>query len=105
MSHEPAEKSMETTTQKPTENGQPGSLRSGDLLGWIDCNDRLPDEGANVECMWDMDDSVTVEEMAFRHTGRPTDYGYTPGCICLPEGVYRWRPLPNDQGVPPRSEA
>ena len=32
MSHEPAENSMETITQKPTENGQPGSLRSGRLL-------------------------------------------------------------------------
>ena len=36
MSHEPAENFMETTPQKPTENGQPGSLRSGDLFGvWV----------------------------------------------------------------------
>lgn len=35
MSHEPAENSMETTPQKPTENGQPGSLRSGDLFGGL----------------------------------------------------------------------
>jgi hypothetical protein len=32
MSHEPAKYSMETTPLKSTENGQPGSLRSGDLL-------------------------------------------------------------------------
>lgn len=35
MSHESAEHSMETITQKPTENGQPGLLRSGDLFGEI----------------------------------------------------------------------
>ena len=34
MSHEPAKHSMETTHQTPTENGQPGSLRSGDLFGF-----------------------------------------------------------------------
>ena len=33
MSHEHAENSMETTTQKLPENGQPGSLRSGRWLG------------------------------------------------------------------------
>ena len=33
MSHEPAEHSMDTTPQKPSEDGQPGSLRSGDLFG------------------------------------------------------------------------
>lgn len=36
MSHEPVEYSMETTPQKPSENGQPGSLRSGDLLGGLE---------------------------------------------------------------------
>lgn len=36
MSHEPAENFMDPTPQKPSENGQPGSLRSGDLFGGIE---------------------------------------------------------------------
>jgi hypothetical protein len=32
MSHEPAENSMETIHQKLPENGQPGSLRSGEMV-------------------------------------------------------------------------
>lgn len=48
MSHEPANNPMETTPQKPLENGQPGSLRSGDLFGLLRTANRLTEIHSTV---------------------------------------------------------
>lgn len=49
MSHEPAENSMDTTPQKPSENGQPGSLCSGDLLAQLE-NEIRTDAALENKC-------------------------------------------------------
>ena len=60
---------------------------------WISVEDKLPDEYKNVLCL-NWDDTMSVDCLSERCTGRPTDYGHTPTSICLPEGVTHWVPLP-----------
>lgn len=67
MSHEPAEYSMDTTPQKSSENGQPGSLRSGDLFGLFFKHKKT---GRLVEVLNHCPNHWDFVELRYLHTGR-----------------------------------
>jgi len=92
---------METITQKLAENGQPGSLCSGDLFGvWVPVTDRTPspiDGRQERVLVWD----------GTRHfTARMWDYGRFHCDECMTIDATHWMPLPPspNANVQPREE-
>ena len=71
-------------------------------LEFIPVAEGLPEDDRDVLCLTDMD-IMLIDCMSERCMGRPTDYGYTPTRVCLPEGTTHWAKIPHamlSRGIP-----